>query len=168
MASKRKKYPYPFNKYPYNIPVSFYFRVDFEGLDADVECSFQEVSGINASLVVKSVDEGGVLDYSHKLPERAKYDNLILKRGFLHGSSLLQWINNAITNFTFEPKIIQVSLLNELGNELAMWSFANAYPVAIKISDFKAQENAIVVETLEIAYNYFQRMDIVQMYVDNV
>lgn len=164
MASKRTKYPNPFNKYPYNIPVSFYFRVDFEDLDADVECAFQEVSGINASLVVKSIDEGGVLDYSHKLPERTKYDNLILKRGFLHGSSLLQWINKAVREFTFTPKIIQVSLLNELGNELAMWSFANAYPVSIKISDFKAQENAIVVETLEIAYNYFQRVDIVQMY----
>ncbi|MES2004835.1 MAG: phage tail protein [Bacteroidota bacterium] len=164
MSSTRKKYPYPFNKYPYNIPVSFYFSVTFEGLDADVECSFQEVSGINVSLETKAVPEGGVLDYVHKLPAGTKYDNLILKRGFLHGSSLLQWINNAVRNFTFTPKIIQVALLNELGNELAIWSFSNAYPVAIKISDFKSTDNAIVVETLEIAYNYFQRVDVVQMY----
>jgi phage tail-like protein len=136
----------------------------FDGMDTDAECAFQEVKGINVSLETKTYEEGGVLDYSHKLPVRAKYDNLELKRGFLHGSSLLTWVNDAVRNFTFTPKLMQVFLLNELGNELVMWSFGNAYPVAMKISEFKAQDNSIVVETIEIAYSYFERVDLVQIY----
>lgn len=124
------------------------------------EASFQEVSGINVSLETKGYPEGGVNDYSHKLPERAKYDNLFLKRGLLHGSSLLQWINDAVKNFTFTPKLLEVSLLNEEGNKLVTWSFSNAYPVGLKVTDFKSQDNSIVVETLEIAYNYFTRVDV--------
>jgi phage tail-like protein len=164
MPSNRTKYANPFNKYPYNVPVSFYFSVMVDGMDTEAECAFQEVSGINVTLDVESVDEGGVLDYSHRLPKRAKYENLVLKRGFFHGSSLLKWANDAVRNFTFTPKTVQVSLLNELGSELAIWSFVNAYPVGLKISEFKAQDNSIVVETFEIAYSYFQRVDIVQMY----
>jgi phage tail-like protein len=164
MASQRIRYPNPFNKYPYNIPVSFYFSVAFEGIDADVESAFQDVSGINVSLETKPFEEGGLLNYAHKLPLQTKYDNLTLKRGFLHGSSLLRWVNDGIQNFNFSPKIVQVSLLNELGNDLAIWSFVNAYPVSLKISEFKAQDNSIVVESLELAYNYFKRLDVIQMY----
>jgi len=133
-------------------------------MDADTECAFQEVKGINVSLETKAYEEGGVLDYSHKLPIRAKYDNLELKRGFLHGSSLFTWINNAVRNFTFTPKLMTVYLLNELGNELVMWTFSNAYPVALKLSEFKAQDNSIVIESIEIAYNYFERVDVAQVY----
>lgn len=133
-------------------------------MDTDAECAFQEVKGINVSLETKAYDEGGVNDYSHKLPVRTKYDNLELKRGFLHGSSLLTWVNNAVRNFTFTPKLVQVFLMNELGNELVMWSFGNAYPVAMKISEFKSTDNSIVVETIELAYTYFERVDLVQVY----
>jgi phage tail-like protein len=164
MQSSRTEYANPFNKYPYNVPVSFYFSVMVEGADAEAECAFQDVTGINVTLDVESVDEGGVLDYSHRLPKRAKYENLVLKRGFFHGSSLLKWANDAVRNFTFTPKTVQVSLLNELGSKLAIWSFVNAYPVGLKISEFKAQDNSIVVETFEIAYSYFQRVDIPQVY----
>ncbi|MES2373023.1 MAG: phage tail protein [Bacteroidota bacterium] len=164
MASQRKKYANPFNKYPYNVPVSFYFRVMFDGNDTESECAFQEVKGINVSLETAPTHEGGVNDYSHKLPIRTKYDNLELKRGFLHGSSLLTWVNNAVRNFIFEPKLVQVFLINELGNELVMWSFGNAYPVAVKISEFKSTDNSIVVETIELAYAYFERVDLPQIY----
>lgn len=129
----------------------------------EAEAGFQEVSGINVSIETKSIQEGGVNDYLHKLPEKpAKYENLILKRGFLHGSSLLQWITDAVTNFTFTPKLLEVSLLNASGSKLVTWSFSNAYPVALKTSDLKAQDNSLVVETLEIAYNYFKRVDVPQ------
>lgn len=165
MASTREKSAFPFNSYPYNVPVSFYFKVTIKDLDTSgAECSFQEVKGINVTIETKPVIEGGVLDYVHKLPEKTQYDNLTLKRGLLHGSSLLTWINNAVRNFTFAPKSVDVALLNELGQELVVWTFANAYPVSFKMSEFISQDNSIVVESLELAYNYFERVDVAQIY----
>ncbi len=164
MASTRKKYAYPFNEYPYNVPVSFYFKVTVVGFDEEDEGSFQDVSGINVSMEMQNVIEGGVNEYSHRLPIRAKYENLVLKRGLLHGSSLYTWVNNAVRLFAFSPKTVQVSLMNELGSELVTWSFSNAYPVGVKISEFKSTDNTIVIETLELAYNYFDRVDVAQTY----
>ncbi len=126
----------------------------------EAEASFHEVSGINVSLDTDLVKEGGVNEYSHKLPLRTKYDNLSLKRGLLRGSSLLQWIDDALINFEFSPKLIEVSLLNSAAQPLVVWSFVNAYPVALKTTELKSQDNSLVVETLEIAYSLFYRMDV--------
>jgi hypothetical protein len=37
--------------------------------------------------------------------------------------------------------------------------FVNAYPVAMKISEFKAQENTLVVETMELWFDYFTKVN---------
>jgi len=144
----------------YYPPVVFHFKVDFllNGIkDGDVR--FQEVSGLSAELGIEEVVEGGENRFSHRLPNRAKYANLILKRGLLTNSRLIGWCKNAIENFDFEPTTVNVTLLNEKHEPLVdTLSFLRAWPVKWTVSDFKAQENGLVVETLELAYNYFSRI----------
>lgn len=148
------------NQYPYTIPVGFSFKVIFPALfflDGN-ECSFQDVSGINVSIVTTDVQEGGV-SAVYKLPEKVKYDNLVLKRGLLKGSSLYLWMRNSFKNFDFRPMDVIVNLQDERGVPSVSWMFRKAYPVSLKISEFKAMDNAIVIETLELSYNYFERLD---------
>jgi phage tail-like protein len=76
----------------------------------------------------------------------------------LHDSKLIQWFQDAVESFTFEPVDVLVTLLNEKNEPLAGWSFVSAWPVKWTISDFKAQEGAIVVETIELVYKYFTRV----------
>lgn len=144
----------------YYPPVGFHFRVEFtlDGMqDGDVR--FQEVSGLSAELGIEEVVEGGENRFPHRLPTRAKYSNLILKRGLLTDSRLIDWCSDAIENFDFEPTTVNVTLLNENHEPVAeSYSFVRAWPVKWAVSDFKAQENSIVVETLELAYNYFSRI----------
>lgn len=140
-------------------PVGFYFEVDVGDITGKNECNFQEVSGLNVSINLAPIKEGGENRFIHRLPERPTHQNLILKRGMVKGSPLITWIKNAIEQFTFSPKTVIVKLLDETGAPLVSWTFDNAYPVAAKISDFKAQENSIVIETFELAYNYFTRKD---------
>ena len=144
----------------YYPPVGFHFRVEFtlDGMqDGDVR--FQEVSGLSAELGIEEVVEGGGNRFPHRLPTRAKYSNLILKRGLLTDSRLIDWCSDAIENFDFEPTTVNVTLLNENHEPVAeSYSFVRAWPVKWAVSDFKAQENSIVVETLELAYNYFSRI----------
>ena len=143
----------------YYPPVGFSFTVDVEGITGVNEGSFQEVSGLNAKITPENVKEGGENRFTHRFPTPPSYENLVLKRGLLVGSPLIAWARTCIEQFTFTPKIVNLSLLDETGAPLSTWRFVNAYPVAMKISDFKAQENSIVVETLELSFNYFTKVN---------
>jgi phage tail-like protein len=97
------------SQYPYNIPVGFSFKVVFPlfaFLDGN-ECMFQDVTGINVQIETTDVQEGGV-SATYKLPNRVKYDNLVLKRGLLKGSSLYFWMKNSFSNFDFRPMDILI------------------------------------------------------------
>lgn len=148
------------NYYP---PGAFSFSVNFMGLGlVGVDASFQEVSGIQVQFDVEKVNEGGENRFSYNLPQRAKYSNLVLKRGLIAlGSPLALWAG-ATLGFPYSvpivPAALMVTLLNENGNPLTAWAFVNAYPVRSEISSFNSTENKVVIETLELSYNYFQRV----------
>lgn len=138
----------------------FHFRVDFliDGIK-DNDIRFQEVANLAAELGIEEVVEGGENRFSHRLPARAKYSNLVLKRGLLSDSKLIEWCRDAIENFEFSPATVNVTLLNEKHEPVSeTLSFVRAWPVKWSVTDFKAQENAIVVESIELAYNYFTRI----------
>lgn len=140
-------------------PVGFHFRVEFTDLEAGtVDTRFQEVSGLAAEVTVEELAEGGENRFAHRLPGRAKYGNLVLRRGMVTDSALQRWCEDAILHFQFKPVTVNVTLLNEKHEPLVAWRFERAWPVKWALSDFKAQENAIVVETLELAYSYFTRV----------
>lgn len=143
----------------YYPPVGFLFKVEFIGLDGVTEndVRFQSVSGINMDIGTEELREGGENRFVHKLPQSAKYPNLILKRGMLTDSGLIKWFENAVQNFDFKPITVQVSLMNEKIEPLVNWKFVNAYPVKWEISSLDSVRNEVVVDTIEIAYQYFTR-----------
>lgn len=144
---------------------SFYFELSFSGISSDSDAGFQEASGIEAQIETEEVKAGG-LNYSYKLPKATKYSNLVLKRGIMSPkSSLTAWCYRTITSgLNSKPnkspiltKSITLSLLNVDKSPLMTWDFINAYPVKWTVSDFKSQDNGIVIETLEFAYSYFMK-----------
>jgi phage tail-like protein len=142
----------------YYPPVSFFFKVEFQGVgQGDADLRFQEVSGLTAEIAVEELPVGGENRFTYRLPSRAKYANLILKRGMLNDSGLIDWFKNAVENFSFSPVDVHVFLLNEQHQVNASWVFVQAYPVKWVISDLKALENAVAVETIELAYQYYRR-----------
>lgn len=140
-------------------PVGFHFRVAFNlpGVTT-ADARFAEVSGLSAELGIEELVEGGENRYSHRLPARAKYPNLVLKRGLLTESALIQWFSDAIEQFVFTPTDVLVSLLNDQHEPLASWTFVRAWPVKWVVSDLKANENAIAVETIELAFAQMRRV----------
>ncbi|MBC7508969.1 MAG: phage tail protein [Ferruginibacter sp.] len=143
----------------YEIPRSFHFKVEFLDVSGVVEndIRFQDVSGLTAEMGIEEVQEGGENRFTHRLPTRAKYANLILKRGMLTDSGLIKWFVDAIENFEFTPSTVVVKLLDKEHEPLVTWNFIKAWPVKWTVSDFKATENSIVIETIELAYQYFRR-----------
>jgi phage tail-like protein len=141
----------------HDIPVVFHFKVEFGPNSADQDIRFQEVTGLSAEVTTEELREGGLNEYAHRIPTGAKYGNLVLKRGLVNDSEIAEWCRDAVENFVFAPKDVTVTLLNEEHEPLATWSFRRAYPVKWSVSDFKAQENALAVESLELAYSNFRK-----------
>jgi phage tail-like protein len=139
----------------YYPPAGFHFRVEFVGIGNDNDIRFQSVAGLNVEYDVESFKEGGENRFEHKLPGRTKYPDLSLKRGLLTDSKVIQWCLNAFQNREFKPAQVNVSLLNEEHQPLKTWQVQRAWPKKWAVSDFNAQENAVVVETLELSYSHF-------------
>jgi phage tail-like protein len=139
-------------------PVGFCFSVTIVGVFGQSEGNFQEVTGVSVKMDLEEIKEGGENRFAHRLPNRPKYENLVLKRGMVTNSLLVLWARAAIEQFIFATTTVLLSLLDENGMPLAVWTFVNAYPVGIKMSEFKAQENAIAIETLELCFDYFIRI----------
>lgn len=139
-----------------NYPVSFYFKLSFEGIDA----GFQEASGISKELIYEEVASGGENKFTYKLPTISKTENLVLKRALIPtGSKLIDWCSKTIdTGLTngIKTQDVLLTLLNVNGEDLVSWTFYNAYPVKYAVSDFKSYENKLAIETIELAYTYFK------------
>jgi len=138
-------------------PVGFFFRVEFQlGGTTSTDSMFQEVNGLNAELQTEEVKIGGENRYSQTLPIRAKYTDLVLKRGLLVNSAVVKWCRDAIENLEMEPITIVITLMNEKNEPLQSYNIVNAWPKKWTISDFNAQESRIVVETMDISYQYYK------------
>ena len=139
----------------YYPPVGFHFRVEFVGIGNDNDIRFQSVGGLNIEYDLESFKEGGENRFEHKLPVRTKYPDLSLKRGYLKDSEVIRWCLNAFRNRDFKPAEVNVSLLNEQHQPIKTWQIHRAWPKKWSVSDFNAQENSVVVETLELSYSHF-------------
>lgn len=141
----------------YYPPLSFYFKVEFPNISKNTnDSSFQSVSGLSVEFDVDSVKEGGENSFEHKLPVRSKSPDLVLKRGLLTNSEVIQWCRDAFENMIFQPTDVLVKLLNEKGEPLRTWNIVHAWPRKWTVSDFSSTDNAVVVETLELSYHYFK------------
>lgn len=150
----------------YYPPACFHFKVELNGVDGtntDSEQRFQEVSGLSVEVETETLHEGGENRFEYKLPKRAKYPNLVLKRGLLKGSAFLDWFKSAMNTYfivavyDFKPADITVTLLDEADQPVAIWNVVQAYPLKWSMSDLRSSENAVVIETMELAYQYFER-----------
>jgi phage tail-like protein len=139
----------------YYPPVGFHFKVEFVGIGNDNDVRFQSVAGLSLEYDTESYKEGGENRFEHKLPLRTKYPDLSLKRGMLTDSKVIKWCLDALQNRDFKPVQINISLLNEEHQPLKTWNVYNAWPKKWSVSDFNSQDNSIVIETLDLSYNYF-------------
>ncbi len=146
----------------YYPPWGFYYKVEFmlgSGPAPGADARFQTVSGLSVEYDYESFKEGGENRFEHKLPVRTKYADLVLKRGMLMGSAVLDWFTAAFRDREFTPADVNVILMNEKGDSLRTWNVAHAIPKKWLVSDFNANESSVVIETLELSYRYFSLQD---------
>ena len=150
-----------FSDYP---PVSFYFSVTFVGVMALTDYKFQEVDGIGAEISTEEIKEGGENRFAYQVPTRSKFNNIELKRGLVSAGSLLaKWCTDTLTG-GFTDKIatqnLLISLLDEDAFPIMSWNVNGAWPVAWNVSKLHAQENNIAIESIKLAYTYFNTISL--------
>ena len=137
-------------------PVGFYFSLSFEG----EELGFQEVSGISKEYGIEEVRSGGENRFKYRLPTLTTSKNLVLKRAIVpENSKLIKWCEDSLDQGLSGPiktENVSVNLLNSDGETLIQWNFHKAYPVKYSVSDLHSQKNELAMETLELAYTYFE------------
>jgi phage tail-like protein len=138
-------------------PVGYHFVVRFIGLGGrELDTRFQSVSGLAAELQMESVREGGENRFEHQLPTIAQYQPLSLKRGLVPESDISEWVRDALENLLIIPRDVVISLLNEEQQPLMTWSVVGAIPKKWSVAEFNAEQNALVVETFDLAFRYFR------------
>lgn len=140
-------------------PLGFRFAVFFFAggvIPNPLDILFQRVSGLGSKIDTIPIKEGGQNLYTHQLPTRVSYTNLVLERGMVTGSPLGIEFNVAMSLFKFAPSNVMVTLLGEEGAPRSAWLFIKAFPVRWATSDLNANEERLVIETLELAYTRMQ------------
>jgi phage tail-like protein len=142
------------NYYP---PVGFHFKVEVLDIPPGAhDVRFTEVSGLSMELGTEEIAEGGENRFVQKFPTRARYPELVLKRGLLRNSEVVDWIRTSIENLDIKPKNLDIKLLNEEHEPLMTWHVVSAYPTKWAVSDLNSTSNSVVIETLQFYYQYFR------------
>ena len=146
-----------------NDPIAgFHFSVVFELLPQfSIDTKFQSVNGLKVTMETEAYAEGGQNKFKHNLPIRSGYQDLVLKRGLTSEmSGLSMWCTQAVEDFVFYPANLIVSLLNEKGVPIKVWYVSHAIPLSYEFSEFNAEENKIVIETITLKYNFFKEIPV--------
>jgi phage tail-like protein len=73
----------------------------------------------------------------------------------LLSSEVVTWVRRCIEDFNIEPKNIDIMLLNDEHQPLLTWHVVNAYPTKWAVTDLNATSNAVIIESLQLFYQYF-------------
>ena len=56
-----------------------------------------------------------------------------------------------------EPRNLKIDLMNDQHTPSLSWTVERAWPLRWEVSSLNSQDNKLLVETLELSYNYFFR-----------
>ncbi|MBR9909387.1 MAG: phage tail protein [Gammaproteobacteria bacterium] len=132
--------------------------VSDSGQEALGDGGFQECSGLEVSMDVQDYNEGGRNDGVIRRVGRAKYSNIVLKRGmfFSVGSGvqreLWEWLQNIVAGRRPVARydgIIEVKSRSR--DTVATWVFERGLPLKISGPQLNAKTGDIAIEEIHIA-----------------
>jgi phage tail-like protein len=113
---------------------------------------FSECSGLEATVEVLEYKEGGVNDYTHKLPTRASFGNITLKHGVIPiDDDLWSWHNGFVLGSGTRRDGL-IILMDESRTPAVVWKFARGIPTKWVGPALNATQSAVAIESLEIAH----------------
>jgi phage tail-like protein len=141
---------------------SFRFRVKLRQSGGGTtlgDGGFQECSGLEVEMDVQDYMEGGNNDAVIRRAGRAKYSQLILKRGMFYSGSgaanreLWDWLQKMVSGqrpiARYDGQIEVMSVADEVA---ATWVFTRGLPAKIRGPELNAKSGEVAIEELHIAH----------------
>lgn len=140
----------------YAIANRFLFKLD--SLQVGV---FKEVQGLQLTIAAESINEGGQNGFTHKVPGRIQWPNIVLRRGITESHALFDWLNRcsgegfAGAGSTLARSDGSITALSSDGDWLRSWNLRGVWPVRWKGPDFSVDSGNVLEEELEITHHGF-------------
>jgi phage tail-like protein len=137
------------------MPLSHRFGVFFFAagvIPNPLDIRFQRVSGLTTRVETEPLQTGGRNTSRKLIPRRLAYENLVLERGFVVGSPLKLQLSTMINEFKFLRSDVLVTLFSEEAIPLGAWLAMEAYPVRWSTADLNAQEDRVLIDTMELTF----------------
>lgn len=143
--------------YPYT---AFSFSVEIypDGDSAPlVEASFAECDGLEMTVDVKTIREGGANDRAIRVAGVVNYGNVTLKRGMTGNYDLWRWFQRSMADPALRANAEIVLMAPDGGQaERARFQLHRCLPVKLKAPALNAKDGAVAVEELQLAYEKFE------------
>jgi phage tail-like protein len=121
--------------------------------------AFQECSGLDIEMDVQEYLEGGRNDGVIRRIGRAKYQNIVLKRGMLWSPgggvdrSLWEWIQGVVAATRREKRYDGiVEVMGSADDVVATWTFQRGLPAKVTGPQMNAKTGEVAIEELHIAH----------------
>ena len=129
----------------------FNFVVDIDGVGTSLQ--FQDVSGLEMQTQPVENREGRSGDIATaKTAGTAKSGSVTLKRGLAAmGDRFSEW-HALFKENTVERAAMTITLLDESGSPMVVWTLTNAFPRKVSAADFNADGNEVAIESIELEH----------------
>ncbi|GAB4396904.1 MAG: hypothetical protein OHK0053_12060 [Microscillaceae bacterium] len=120
---------------------------------AGTKISAQEVTGLN--FTTETIDYRAGDDQTfikQKVPGLKSFENISIKKGmFKDDLDFYEWFTDVQAN-PERRETITIQLLDETHAPVMVWTVENAYPIKLSGPTLNGENNALAIETLELAH----------------
>ena len=139
------------------------FHVNIDGINEE-PATFSKAGPLQAEAAVLEHHAGGAY-IPYKAPGKGSFPNITLERGLTDNRDLYEWFEQVVdasANFGLDAGLCKrnMTIVQEDRKGIAAVSFRiwQAFPVVFVAGDWDGSANEFSIESVELAYDYFQRI----------
>jgi phage tail-like protein len=119
------------------------------------EAAFAECDGLEMTMDVKTIREGGANDRAYRVPGVINYANVTLKRGMTANLDLWKWVQDTIADPGLRANAEVVVFAADGETEAMRYQLHRCLPIKFKVPALVAKEAQIAIEEFQLAYEKF-------------
>jgi phage tail-like protein len=118
---------------------------------------FTKVTGLGLEVEKIEYREGGVAANVRKLPGRTTINDITLEQGLTLSDTMWRWIDTAVQG-KVEPRNVSIVALGpDMRTEVVRWNMTNAWPCEVKVADFDAVGNEVLIVSMTLTAETLER-----------
>jgi phage tail-like protein len=142
--------------YPYT---AFSFSVEIYPGDDNAplaEAAFAECDGLEMTMDIKTIREGGANDRAIRVANIVNYSNVTLKRGMTNNLDLWKWFQRTVNDPSLRANAEVVMFGPDGKTERGRFQLHRCIPIKLKAPALNAKDGGIAIEEFQMAYEKFE------------